>query len=79
LSKTLKAMLAESQDAMVKPDEKKRRENEASAAIYINLTKEDIEVQRLDVAAKSRAEDNRIIFADLNTMDAGQHAWFEKK
>jgi hypothetical protein len=37
---------------MAKWDEKKRLEKEASAAIYINLTKEAIEVQRLDADAK---------------------------
>jgi hypothetical protein len=62
LSETLKATLAESEDAMAKRDEKNRWEKEATATIYINLTKEAIHVQRLDVearrfdaAAKSRA------------------------
>jgi hypothetical protein len=33
-------------------DEKKRPKKEATASIYINLSKEAIEVQRLDVEAK---------------------------
>jgi hypothetical protein len=52
LSETLKAMLAESEDAMAKRDEKNRWEKEATATIYINLTKEAIQVQRLDVEAR---------------------------
>jgi hypothetical protein len=81
LSETLKAMLAEYQDSMSKRDEKKRRNKETIAAIYINLSKEAIEVQRheaeakrLDMAAKSRAEDNRIMIANLGTMDPSQRA-----
>jgi hypothetical protein len=37
---------------MDKQDEKKRLEKEATAAIYINLAKEAIEVQRLDPSLK---------------------------
>ncbi|KAK1686397.1 hypothetical protein QYE76_047245 [Lolium multiflorum] len=68
-------MMAKSQDAMAKRDKKKHREKEASAVIYIDLTKQAIEVQRLDAEAKSRAEDNLIMLADLNTMDANQSTW----
>jgi hypothetical protein len=52
LSERLKKMFAASQNAMTKWDEKRRLENEATAAIYINLTKETIEVQRFDAYAK---------------------------
>jgi hypothetical protein len=52
LSKTLEKMVATSQDSMAKQDEKKRLEKEASASIYLNLTKETIEEQRLDAEAK---------------------------
>jgi hypothetical protein len=41
-------MLTASQNAMAKRGDMKRLEKEASAAIYINMTKEAIEVQRLD-------------------------------
>jgi hypothetical protein len=54
-------------------------EKEASAVIYINLTKEAIEVQRVDAEAKCRAEDTRIMLADLSIMDNDQRTWFEKK
>jgi hypothetical protein len=37
---------------MAKWGEKKRLEKEATTAIYINLTKELVEVQRLDAEAK---------------------------
>jgi hypothetical protein len=46
----------------------------ASTAIYIDLTKHAIEVQRLDAEANSRAEDNWIMLANLSTMDADQRS-----
>jgi hypothetical protein len=64
---------------MPKRDKKKRRGKEASVAIYIDLTKQAIEVQRLDAEAKSRAEDKRIMLADLSNMDADKRSWFKKK
>jgi hypothetical protein len=72
-------MMTESEDAIGKRDEKKRRVKEASTAIYIDLTKHAIEVQRLDAEANSRAEDNWIMLANLSTTDADQRSWFEKK
>jgi hypothetical protein len=77
LSETLKSMMAESP---------KRREKETSDAIYIDLTKQAIAVQKLDAEtkrlgakAKSRAQEILIMFSDLSTMDADQLAWFKKK
>jgi hypothetical protein len=67
LSETLKVMMAESHDAMAKRDQKKCREKDASAAIYIDLTKHG---QMLDAEAKSHAENNRIMLADLSSMEA---------
>jgi hypothetical protein len=71
---------------MDKQDEKKRLEKEATAAIYINLAKEAIEVQmldakakRIDVKAKCRAEDTKIMLTDLSNMDDDHRTWFEKK
>jgi hypothetical protein len=82
--------MADSQAALAERGEKRRLEKEASTAIYLNLTKEDIEVQRMDVEAKKtdteakmldaearkmdaeakiRAENTRIMLADLATMD----------
>jgi hypothetical protein len=78
-TKVLKVMLAESQDTMAKQDEKKRLEKDATTCIYINLTKEAIEVKRLDAGVKCRAEDTRIMLADLRNMDGDQRSWFEKK
>jgi hypothetical protein len=79
LNDILKVMLADSQDAMAKHDKKKRLGKEATAAININLTKEAIKLQRLDTEAKCRAEDARIMLADLSNMDIDQHSWFEKE
>ncbi|KAK1603245.1 hypothetical protein QYE76_000006, partial [Lolium multiflorum] len=53
------------QDAMTKRDEKKHQEKEAFVAIYIDLTEQAIEVQRIDAETKSRVEDNQIMLADL--------------
>jgi hypothetical protein len=72
LSERLEKMLATSQNAMPKRDEKKRMENEAATAICINMTKEAIEVQMLDAEAKCRTEDTRIMLADLRNMDDDQ-------
>jgi hypothetical protein len=51
----LEKIMAESQVNLAKRDEKRLLEKGASTAIYLNLTKEVIEVQRMDVKAK-RAE-----------------------
>jgi hypothetical protein len=79
LSEILKTMMAETQEALAKRDEKWRREKEATTATFIDLTKQAIEVQRMETTAKLLAEKNRIIFTDLSIMDLGQRAWFEKK
>ena len=79
MAEALKSILANSQEAMAIRDEKKRLEKEAIAAMYINLTKEAIEARRLDAEAKTRAEDNRIMLADVSTMDEDQRAWILKK
>ena len=93
MAEALKSILANSQEAMAKRDEKKRQEKEATAAMYINLTKEaievrrmdieakrlDIEAMRLDAEAKTRAEDNKIMLADFTNMDEDQRAWILNK
>jgi hypothetical protein len=64
---------------VAKRNEKKHREKDGSAAIYIDLNKHTIEVQKFDAEAKSRAEDYLIMLVDLSTMDAYHRAWFKKK
>jgi hypothetical protein len=89
----LEKIMVESQVAMAKSDEKSGLEKEASAAIYLNHTKESIEIQRMyieaemadaeakkmGVEAKIRAEDTRIMLANLATMDDNTKTWFLKK
>jgi hypothetical protein len=58
LSETLKKMMAKTQGALAKGDEKQRLEKEATAATFIDLTKKAIEVQMKEVAAKLFAEEN---------------------
>jgi hypothetical protein len=85
--------MAESQAVLAKRDEKRRLVKEASNAIYLNLTKEATEFQRLDIEAKMcdaearrmdaktkiRAENTRIMLTDLGNMDDDTMAWFLKK
>jgi hypothetical protein len=48
-------------------DEKRRQEKEAIAATFINLTKEAIEVQRMNGQVACRGESD--MSADLSIMD----------
>ncbi|KAK1663471.1 hypothetical protein QYE76_051630 [Lolium multiflorum] len=52
LNQTLEKIIAESQSVLAKRNEKRRLEKEASNTIYLNLTKDAIEVQRLGIEAK---------------------------
>jgi hypothetical protein len=91
----LEKIMAENQGTLDKRDEKKCLEKEATTAIYFNLTKEVIELERMDVEAKmadaeaklhdaeairmdaeakTRAEDSRIMVADLKTMNNNTRA-----
>ena len=86
MAEALKSILANSQEAMAKRDEKKRLDKETTTAMYVNLTKEAIEARRmdaealrLDAEAKTRAEDNKIMLADVSNMDEDQRAWILKK
>jgi hypothetical protein len=79
LSETTKEMLADSEDIMDKRNEKKHMEKEVTVAIYINLTKEAIEVQSLDVEAKCQAEDTKIVLTDLSNMCDDHRSWYKKK
>ena len=71
---------------MAKRDEKKRLDKEATTVMYVNLTKEaiearrmDAEARRMDAEAKTRAEDNKIMLADVTNSDEDQRAWILKK
>jgi hypothetical protein len=48
LSETLKAMIAEKEDDIVKREDKGRREKEATCATFVNLTKQARQVEKLD-------------------------------
>ncbi|KAK1665539.1 hypothetical protein QYE76_053698 [Lolium multiflorum] len=72
-------MMAKTQEALAKRDVKRRQEMESIAATFIDLTKEAIEVQVMEVAAKLLAEENRIMFVEFSIMDPEQREWFEKK
>nr|XP_051202675.1 uncharacterized protein LOC127316318 [Lolium perenne] len=80
---SMEKMMADNRAALAARDDKRRLEKEAAAAIYHNLTKEVIEVQkadaeaklldaearRMDAKAKILAEDTRIMLADLSSVD----------
>nr|XP_051208285.1 uncharacterized protein LOC127325530 [Lolium perenne] len=90
---SMEKMMADNHAAMAARDEKRRLEKEAAAAIYHNLAKEVIEVQkadaeaklldaearRMDAKAKILAEDTRIMLADLSSVDDDTRAWFMKR
>jgi hypothetical protein len=47
--------------------------------MYIEMQMLEAEAKSLCTEAKCRAEDTRIMLANLSNMDNNQHAWFEKK
>ncbi|KAK1603848.1 hypothetical protein QYE76_027521 [Lolium multiflorum] len=86
-TQSMEKMMADNHAAMAARDEKRRLEKEAAAAIYHNLAKEVIEVQKADAEAKLLddakakilAEDTRIMLADLSSVDDDTRAWFMKR
>jgi hypothetical protein len=85
-TQSMEKIMADNRAAMAARDEKRRLEKEAAAAIYQNLAKEVLDVQRLDIEAKKadaeaklRAEDTRIMLADLSGVDDDTRAWFMKR
>jgi hypothetical protein len=52
LSQGLQKIMADSQVTLARRDKKRRLEKVASTAIYLNLTQETIEVERMDIEAK---------------------------
>jgi hypothetical protein len=69
---------ADTEEALAKKDEKRRRKKEATAATFIDLTKQAIEAKKMEAAAKLLVEEKRIVFVDF-IMDLKQMTWFEKK
>ncbi|KAK1589989.1 hypothetical protein QYE76_017865 [Lolium multiflorum] len=57
-TQSMEKMMAENHAAMAARDEKRRLEKEAATAIYHNLAKEVIEVQRMDVEAKKAGQED---------------------
>jgi hypothetical protein len=85
-TQSIEKIMDDNRAAMAARDEKRRLEKEVATAIYHNLAKEVIEVQRLDVEvkkvdakAKLRAEDTMIMLADLSGFDDDTRAWFMKR
>ena len=86
MANALKTIMANSHEATAAMYEKRRLDKEATAAAYINLTKEAIEVRRMDVEAKRMdaeakklAEETRIMLADMSNMNPEQREWILKR
>jgi hypothetical protein len=69
--------MADSQAALDKKDEKKRLEKEAATVIYLNLTKEVIEVQKMDAEAKKEDAEAKMRDAEARRVDAEAKIWAE--
>src|SRR4051812_42356440 len=69
MANTLKTIMANTQEANAVMYEKKRKDKEATSAAYITLTKEDIEVRRMDAEAMKLAEETWIMLADMSNMN----------
>jgi hypothetical protein len=76
-SQTLEKIMADSQAALDKKDEKKRLEKEAATVIYLNLTKEVIEVQKMDAEAKKEDAEAKMRDAEARRVDAEAKIWAE--
>jgi hypothetical protein len=62
--------MAETQATLDKRDEKKPLEKEAATAIYLNFTKEVIEVQMMDVDGKMADTEAKLCDGEARRMDA---------
>jgi hypothetical protein len=85
LSKTFKGWMADKEEAIAVRDEKKRREKEATANVFYDLTKKAIEVEEsiakakaIEAEAKLMAEEREIMLVDTTNMTEAQKAWVEK-
>lgn len=69
-TQSLEKMMAENHAAIAATDERKRLRKQVAAAIYLNLTKEVIEVQRMDVEANRADAKAKLRDAEARRMDA---------
>jgi hypothetical protein len=86
LSETFKGWMADKDEAIVMIEEKKRREKEATANVFYDLTKKAIEVEEsmanakaIEAEAKLMAEEREIMLVDTTNMTEAQKAWVEKR
>jgi hypothetical protein len=86
LSETFKGWMADKDEAIVMIEEKKRRETEATANVFYDLTKKAIEVEEsmanakaIEAEAKLMAEEREIMLVDTTNMTEAQKAWVEKR
>jgi hypothetical protein len=80
LSVTLKKMMAETQEVLAKRNEKRHWEKEVTDTTFIELTKQAIEVQRMDRGRRQVAcigEPDHV--RKLEHHGSEQIAWFDKK
>jgi hypothetical protein len=66
-TQSLEKMMADNQAALAARDEKRCLEKEAAAVIFLNLTKEVIEVQKADAEAKLHDAEARRMDAEAKT------------
>jgi hypothetical protein len=86
LSETFKGWMADKEEAIAVREEKKRREKEATANAFYDLTKKATEVEEsmakakaIEAKAKLMAEEREIMLVDTTNMMEGQKAWVEKR
>jgi hypothetical protein len=81
----MEKIMADNLAALAARDEKRRLEKKGRKEV-IEVQKADVdaklleaEARRMDVEAKIRAEDTRIMLADLSSVDDGTRVWFMKR
>jgi hypothetical protein len=82
---TLKALMAEKEEALANRDVKRRWEKDATCSRFIDLTKMALDIEEsiartnaIDIEAKLLVEENRIMSVDLSIMALEQKARFER-
>jgi hypothetical protein len=85
LSETFKGWMAKKEEDITVREEKKRREKEATANAFYDLTKKAIEFEEsmakakaIEAKAKLMAEEREIMLVDTTNMTEAQKAWVEK-
>jgi hypothetical protein len=86
LSDTFKGWKADKEGAIAMREEKKRREKEATANAFYDLTKKAIEVEEsmakakaIKAEAKLMAEEREIMLVNTTNMTEGQKVWVENR